>query len=95
MSADIAPSDHPLPDDASARAVVNLARVLFETGALSIDDIARAAERLEAEGHLMPDDEVERFEMIAHWLRCVCLPSRAERSPEAPRLDVIEGGKIG
>ena len=78
-------------DDASARAIANLARVLLEAGALGYDDVVRAADRLDAEGERLDDEERSRFEMMAHWLRCACLP--LDPGPAKPRLGVIKGGK--
>lgn len=87
-------TEPPDPADTLAfRATVHLARVLMEAGAMSMSDLARAADRLEAEGEGKPEAEREDIEMAAHRLRCAVLPAESEQSRPQPVLRAIEGGK--
>lgn len=71
----------------------NLVQALLDAGALSDDDIIRAADRIDREGSRQPDDEREQYEAAAHALRCAILYAACPDEPERPRLDVIDGGK--
>jgi hypothetical protein len=83
--------------DAVFQALHHLARALIVSGALSDDDVAEVAIRVEADALDVPVERRDDFAWVAHMLRCAIIEAGGVL-PEPPTpptlpLRIVDSGK--